>query len=47
MGVLYIPSRGGRRGAAEAMCGTLERRNDARVRKRNVRKDLRFILNTL
>jgi hypothetical protein len=29
------------------MCGTVERRNEAKVRKRNVRKVLRFILNTL
>jgi hypothetical protein len=29
------------------MCGTVERRNEATVRKRTVRKVLRFILNTL
>jgi hypothetical protein len=29
------------------MCGTVERRNEATVRKRNARKVLRFILNPL
>jgi hypothetical protein len=42
---VYIPA--GARGAAEAMYGTVERRNEATVRKRNAKKDLGFILNTL
>jgi hypothetical protein len=39
--------RGDKRAAAEAMCGIVERRNEATVRKRNTRKVLRFILNAL